>query len=288
AAKLLYNSIPNNAKLASCLVQLGEYTQAVEAARKANNPKVWKEVNIACVSAEQFRCAEIAAMNIIVHPDHLEELIAHYEQHGYFEELISLLDAGLSQERAHAGMYTELGILFAKYKPDKLMDFIKMNTAKLNIPKLTNACERHYLWEEAVFLHSHYDEYDLAASTMMAHSPVAYSHDKFLMIMQKVSNMELYYRAISFRLDAGTADGDDRDCYGREHARRKAQDLRMWKLQRKKVRGWRPGLSSATAGGPDRSARSAFARSGAPPFKSALQRAPGTSFRSARLRYAKS
>jgi len=201
AAKLLYNSIPNNAKLASCLVQLGEYTQAVEAARKANNPKVWKEVNIACVSAEQFRCAEIAAMNIIVHPDHLEELIAHYEQHGYFEELISLLDAGLSQERAHAGMYTELGILFAKYKPDKLMDFIKMNTAKLNIPKLTNACERHYLWEEAVFLHSHYDEYDLAASTMMAHSPVAYSHDKFLMIMQKVSNTELYYRAISFYLE---------------------------------------------------------------------------------------
>merc|ERR1719188_1294325 len=36
---------------------------------------------------------------------------------------------------------------------------------------------------------------------MMAHSASAYTHDKFLMIMQKVSNMELYYRAISFYLE---------------------------------------------------------------------------------------
>merc|ERR1719277_2001478 len=36
---------------------------------------------------------------------------------------------------------------------------------------------------------------------MMAHSPAAYTHDKFLMIMQKVSNTELYYRAISFYLE---------------------------------------------------------------------------------------
>merc|ERR1712054_479779 len=169
AAKILYQSIPNNAKLASCHVQLGEYTQAVDAARKANNPKTWKEINLACVGAKQFKCAEIAGMYIIVHPDHLEELITQYERHGYFEELISLLDQGLSHERSHVGMYTELGVLYAKYKPEKLMDFIKMNTAKLNIPKLTQACERHYLWDQAVFLLTHYDEFDSAANIMMHH-----------------------------------------------------------------------------------------------------------------------
>ena len=93
---------------------------------------------------------------------------------------------------------TELGISYAKYKPDKRVDVIKINTLTLNIPKLTNACERHYLWEAAVFLHSHYDEYDLATSAMMAHSPVAYTHDKLLVIMQKVPSMELYYRVLSF------------------------------------------------------------------------------------------
>jgi len=198
AAKALYASIPNNGRLASCHVQLGEYTQAVEAAKKANNPKTWQEVSVACIQAEQFRCAEIAGQYIIVHPDHLEDVIAQYEKLGHFEELIQLLDSGLSNERAHVGMYTELATLYAKYKSEKLMDFIKMNVQKLNIPKLTQACERHYLWEHAVFLYTHYDEFDQAANTMMAHSPVAFAHDQFLMIMQKVSNMELYYRAIDF------------------------------------------------------------------------------------------
>jgi len=201
AAKILYQSIPNNSKLASTFVMLGEYTQAVEAAKKANNSLTWKEVNLACVQAKQFRCAEIAAMYIIRHPDHLEELIAQYEKGGHFEELIGLLDSGLSGEHAHVGMYTELAILYTKYKPEKLMDFIKLNTQKLNIPKLIQACERHNLWEQAVFLYTHYDEFDQAANTMMQHSPVAFVHDQFQMILQKVSNHEIYYRAITFYLD---------------------------------------------------------------------------------------
>jgi len=201
AAKILYVSISNNSKLAACHVMLGEYTQAVDAPKKANNPKTWKELNIACVAAKQFKCAEMAGMHIIVQPDYLEELIAQYEKDGYFEELMSLLDQGLTQERAHVGMYTELGVLYAKYKADKLMDFIKMNTAKLNIPKLINACERHNLWESAVFLYMQYDEFDSAANCMMQHSPTAFAHDQFQMIMQKVSNLEIYYRAVQFYLD---------------------------------------------------------------------------------------
>merc|ERR1719201_2257071 len=201
AAKILFSAIPNNARLASTHVQLGEYSAAVDIAKKANNPKTWKEVNIACVAAEQFRLAQVAAMHIIVHPDHLEELIAQYEKQGHFEELITLLDNGLANERAHVGMYTELAVLYSKYRPEKLADFIKMNTAKLNIPKLIQACERHNLWEQVVFLYMQYDEFDSAANTMMAHSPTAFSHDQFQMIMQKISNMEIYYRAIQFYMD---------------------------------------------------------------------------------------
>merc|ERR1711957_402680 len=89
---------------------------------------------------------------------------------------------------------------YAKYKAERLMDFIKMNSNKLNIPKLIHACERHYHWKEAVFLYQNYDEFDSAANVMMQHSPVAFTHDQFLMVMQKVSNMEIYYRAISFYL----------------------------------------------------------------------------------------
>lgn len=44
AAKLLYNNVSNFAKLASTLVNLGEYQAAVDSARKANSTKTWKEV----------------------------------------------------------------------------------------------------------------------------------------------------------------------------------------------------------------------------------------------------
>ena len=44
ASKILYQSIQSNLKLASCHGLLGVYTQAVEAKKKSNNPKTWKEV----------------------------------------------------------------------------------------------------------------------------------------------------------------------------------------------------------------------------------------------------
>ena len=59
--------------------------QRVEAARKANSMRTWKEVNVACLVAGEFRLAAICGLHIIVSPDHLEELIGHYERRGQFE-----------------------------------------------------------------------------------------------------------------------------------------------------------------------------------------------------------
>lgn len=42
-----------------------------------------------------------------------------YERRGHFEEIVSLLEAGLSLERAHMGIFTELSILLSKYRPAK-------------------------------------------------------------------------------------------------------------------------------------------------------------------------
>jgi clathrin heavy chain len=55
AAKILFNSISNYARLASTVVHLKEFSQAVECARKANSTKVWKEVIFACVEQKEFR-----------------------------------------------------------------------------------------------------------------------------------------------------------------------------------------------------------------------------------------
>ncbi|KAJ1618574.1 armadillo-type protein [Pavlovales sp. CCMP2436] len=201
AAKVLFTSNSNWSRLASCLVHLTEYQQAVDAARKANSARTWKEVNAACVEATEFRLAQICAMFIIINPDELESLINTYEQHGFFDEVIALMESGLNLERAHMGIFTELGILYAKYRPEKLMEHIKLFWSKLNIRKLLHSCEEGHHWEELVFLYTHYDEFDNACMTMIKHPAVAFEHVKFKETIAKVTNSEVYYKAISFYLE---------------------------------------------------------------------------------------
>jgi len=54
-------------------------------------------------------------------------LIQLYERAGHFEEIINLLEAGLSLERAHMGIFTELSILLSKYRPAKCKSFRKVS-----------------------------------------------------------------------------------------------------------------------------------------------------------------
>ncbi|KAI7055972.1 clathrin heavy chain, partial [Hortaea werneckii] len=167
AAKIFYSSISNWAKLSTTLVHLEDYQAAVECARKANSVKVWKQVNEACVAKKEFRLAQICGLNLIVHADELQDLVKQYERNGYFDELISLLEAGLGLERAHMGMFTELGIALSKYHPERVMEHLRIFWGRLNIPKVIRACEEAHLWPELVFLYAHYDEYDNAALAMM-------------------------------------------------------------------------------------------------------------------------
>lgn len=201
AAKKFYTIVKNNSKIASCLLQMKDFGQAIEAAKKANTPKTWKEVCMSCVAAQEFKLANAAAMNIIIHPDELEGLIRHYESLGVTNEMISLLESGIGLERAHVGIFTELAILYAKHKPEKLMDHCKNFVAKLNTSKLLRACQKFMLWKEAVYLYSHYNEYDQAVNIMIDHSPTAFNHEAYLQLITKVSNNDLYYKSINFYLE---------------------------------------------------------------------------------------
>jgi clathrin heavy chain len=200
AAKIFYTSISNWAKLATTLVHLEEYQAAVECARRANSTKVWKQVNGACVAKKEFRLAQICGLNLIVHAEELQDLVKQYEKEGYFEELISLLEAGLGLERAHMGMFTELGIALSKYHPDRVMEHLKLFWSRINIPKMIRGCEEAHLWPELVFLYCHYDEWDNAALAMMERAADAWEHHSFKDIIVKVANLEIYYRALNHYL----------------------------------------------------------------------------------------
>ena len=98
--------------------------------------RTWKEVCFACVDNNEFRLAQMCGLHIVVHADELEDLINYYQDRGYFEELMSLLEASLGLERAHMGMFTELAILYSKYKPEKLKEHLELFWSRVNIPKV--------------------------------------------------------------------------------------------------------------------------------------------------------
>ncbi len=89
------------------------------------------------MGAERFRLAQVCALHIAVHVDLLEELTNYYQDRGHFEELIALLEAALGLERAHMHTFTELAILYSKYKPEKLNKHLELYWSRMNVPKVS-------------------------------------------------------------------------------------------------------------------------------------------------------
>jgi len=206
AARILFDFIGNYARLASTYVRLERYQQAVEAARKANKTNTWKEINAACVEAKEFRLAQQCAQQIIIQPDELDELVRFYEVRGYFDEIIAVLEQGLTHERAHTGLFTQLGICYSKYRPAKLMEHLKMFVQRISIPRLIRVCESNMQWAELTFLYKGYGEFDNAALTMIEHPGEAWEDVEFRDVIVKVGNTDIYYKAIKFYMEEQPAD----------------------------------------------------------------------------------
>jgi hypothetical protein len=49
---------------------------------------------------------------------------------------MSLLESSLGLERAHMGMFSELAILYSRYKPEKLKEHLELFWSRVNIPKV--------------------------------------------------------------------------------------------------------------------------------------------------------
>ena len=69
AARILFNNISNYGRLASTLVCLGEFQAAVDAARKANSTRSWKEVCVCVCSLfvlHVCQCACVSVCNVML------------------------------------------------------------------------------------------------------------------------------------------------------------------------------------------------------------------------------
>lgn len=201
AARMLFSSVSNYARLATTYVYLGDYQSAIEAARKAGNTSVWKQMHAACLNKGEFKLAQIAGLAVIPHAEDLPTLIRAYEVKGYFDELLQLLESALGLERAHMGVFTQTGVVLAKYRPERLMEHLKLYWSRSNLPQLIKAAANEHLWRELVFLYVKYDEFDNAALTIMEHCSDAWDHDQFKSVLPQVANVEIYYRALTFYLE---------------------------------------------------------------------------------------
>jgi clathrin heavy chain len=111
---------------------------------------------------------------------------------------MELLEMGQSSAEAHQGIFTELAVQYSRHRPEKLMEHVKVYWGRMNIAKVLRACEAGRHWKEAAYLHVETQEFDAAVRVMMAHSASAFNQDKFLEVIKKVKNAELYYAAIDF------------------------------------------------------------------------------------------
>jgi len=205
AAKTIFTSINNNSKLALCHIHLEEYREAVAAAGKANNVSTWKSVCFSCLRASEFRLASQCGLEVIKYPDHVDDVVTYYSDLGHFTHLVSLFEQGLGLEDAHIGIFTELGILYTKHVPEKVMDHCKVFFSKLNVSKVVRACERARLFSPAVYLYMQDKQYDNAVKVMMDRAP-AHSNDLFLESIVKVRNAEIMYKAVQFYLNMHPAE----------------------------------------------------------------------------------
>lgn len=101
----------------------------------------------------------------------------------------------------HAFFFCLQGVIYGRYRPEKLMEHLKLFTARINIPRLIRSCDEQQHWKELTFLYTAYDEFDNAAACMMAHGSSAWDHVGFKDVAVKVSNTDVHYRALSFYLE---------------------------------------------------------------------------------------
>ncbi|KAG9438371.1 hypothetical protein H6P81_021683 [Aristolochia fimbriata] len=162
ASKVIYAFISNWAKLAVTLVKRKQFQGAVDAARKANRSKTWKEVCFACGDAEEFRLAQIFRLSIIVQVDELEEVSDYYQNRGCFNELISFMESGLVLERAHMA-------IFYREHPNLINDPINVLVLRVDLTRIVDIIRKAgHLHEEdsdrlreSIDLHDNFDQIGL-------------------------------------------------------------------------------------------------------------------------------
>lgn len=198
SARVLYTLTSNFPKLALTFIKMDNFPGAVEAAQKAQSRPTWEAVNIACIEANEIKLANMCAVPLVLHAELLQGVVDRYESHGLWEELMSVLKTASGTSGAHMGIFTGIGLLLAKYRPENLLDHVNMNAKKINTHKMIAACEQYHHWLVLRVLHVNNEDWLAAATTMIQHYADAWDHEIFKDVVSHLGASDIVYTSISF------------------------------------------------------------------------------------------
>ncbi|KAH8611956.1 putative Clathrin heavy chain linker Clathrin H link Region in Clathrin and VPS [Trypanosoma vivax] len=201
SARVLYSISMNFHKLALTLVRLNNLPEAVEAAQKSQARSTWDEVNLACVEAKEMKLANICAIPLALQVETLHDIVVRYEDLGLYDDLLAVLKAAATNTGAHMGIFTEMGVILAKYRPEKLLEHVNMYSKKINAHKLIAVCEQYHHWLVLRVLHVNNEDWLAAAKTMMHHFGDAWDHEVFKEVACHLGASDVVYSSISFYLN---------------------------------------------------------------------------------------
>ena len=200
SARALYLSASNFPKLASTLVRLRNFQAAVEAAEKAQSNKTWKDVMVACIEANELALAQTCTVHLLLVPEEMQFVARLYERGGLIDELVTALKVSMSNNNAHKAIFTELASLYAKYKPDALLEHIRLYSKKLNSHAVMASCSQYHHWLSLRVLHVANEDWLGAAQTMMEHPAECWEHELFKETITKMGTSDMCYTSIGFYL----------------------------------------------------------------------------------------
>lgn len=214
AAKHFFAFVGDWSRLSLTLVKLRCLKEAVEAATRAADPECWKAVAAECLEIRDFELAKSVFLNLVLVESELPSIVHYYEEYGFIEELLEVLEAGVEQPQAatytsmETNIFTILAILYCKYMwivrktdPQRLQTYIKAHGNKIHIPTLLHWTRETRLWGEYTYLLAASRDFDKAVVEMIAHPPSSFNHDVMKKIIGRVSNPELVVQVVSFYID---------------------------------------------------------------------------------------
>ncbi|KAL0237254.1 hypothetical protein PCE1_000651 [Barthelona sp. PCE] len=183
--------------VALCNLELGNLEAALDAAKQCNNIELVKEILVKALVAGKFSIVKIASHKLISSMEEVDFIIDAFIKANEVDELLSLLESLINLDKVTPALFTRLAILFADYKQEKIIPYLKVNINRVNIHLLKKYFNENGLFKELLFLEQHDKNYDSCIQIMINNKDL-YDADQFQLYISNLLNLELMYTALAF------------------------------------------------------------------------------------------